>query len=657
MAINTTSDLNLVNTTQIVDEAVTTDKLAGQAVTAAKIHPDAVTESKIANDAVTAAKIAAGAVGASELASASVGTAKIDSGAATSGQFLGANGSGGASFINVEGTVIKSTGATSGYVLTAGVGGTATTWSALPAGGGQVTFSSLVGAAYGTSSTADGTIYAYTSFSSASYGFHAAVSHGGTLITFLSRGTASTTTFNSRFTTIELTNTTSVANTTVNLGVGGTVQSSVAGDQFKGGTAVVAVSSGALSSTWTGKVSKWNKNGTQMWITTFNTFTSDGGAMDSYAGYNYAMVRYASAPDVYYWGEQVYPYSTVTNIAAGTGRHSKVYIVNNTSGSVYSAAFSSAATTTSYNGVRTLWFVPDNVGTPTAGTIHAVGYQDGTPQYVKYTVGSASITAVSTATGTFANSGQGEIAPFGPIGQINSAPFYHTDGSVYMYTGYGAKILERTCGTVLFNGPQGYSSFYHPGYAAPELQQDFDNGFTFGPARYDISQGNQSTLWKMGSKDESLVGARPYARWASKDYPNPTAESYAGIFAGAGSVTTAVWWMYYGERAVSFKHTNNVGLAKITLPGTGKRLIMESARAGGVDVALEANGTSYPNFNIHNSYYFTRDMDSNFVVTSGTAYLWVSRDDQTTFGTAGFLSSTWNQGGSAQRSFVQITLS
>jgi hypothetical protein len=558
----------------------------------------------------------------------------------------------------IEGTALKSTGATAGHVLTAGTGGTATTWAALPAGGGQLTFGGMTSAAYGTTSTADGTVYQYTSFSSASYGFHAALSHGGTVVSFVNRGTAVASTPDLRFTTIELTNTTSVANTTISTGVGGTIQATVAGDGFKGGTAVVVVASGSLSSTYTGKVSKWNKNGTNMWITTFNTFATNGLDMDSYAGYSNAMVRYASAPDIYYWGEAVYPYSTVTSIAAGTGRHSKVYIVNNTSGSVYSAAFSSAATTTSYNGVKTLWFVPDNAGTPTAGTIHAIGYQDGTPQYVKYSVGSASITAISTATGAFVNSGAGVIEPFGRFSAISSPPFYHTDGKVYMFTSNGSRILERTCGTVLFAGPSGANAFYNAGYAAPEIQNDFTYGYTFGPARYNFSYSmNESTMWKFGSLDNALVGTRPYMTWFSAQYPSATGPSYAGIFGGAGSVTTAVWWQYSGNRAVSFKHTNNVDLAKVAIPGTGNRMIIEMANDGAYAMALEANGTSVAQFNIHDSYYYSRDMNSTFVLTGGTAYMWVAKNSIPSFGTAGFLASGFNGAGSAIRYFAQITLS
>ena len=73
MAIETTSDLSLVGTSQIVDGSV------------------------------TSAKIGAGAVGSAAIAAASVGTAAISSGAATSGQILQANGSGAVTFATPSG--------------------------------------------------------------------------------------------------------------------------------------------------------------------------------------------------------------------------------------------------------------------------------------------------------------------------------------------------------------------------------------------------------------------------------------------------------------------------------------------------------------------------------------------------------------------------
>lgn len=78
MSIGVTTQLTSVNTSQIVDGAVTS--------------------AKIADNAVVAAKIAAG----------SVGTAAISSGSATSGQILQANGSGSASFVTPGMALISS---------------------------------------------------------------------------------------------------------------------------------------------------------------------------------------------------------------------------------------------------------------------------------------------------------------------------------------------------------------------------------------------------------------------------------------------------------------------------------------------------------------------------------------------------------------------
>jgi hypothetical protein len=78
MAIETTSDLSLVGTSQIVDGSVTS--------------------AKIGAGAVVAAGISAGAVGSAAISAGAVGTAAISSGAATSGQILQANGSGAVAF-------------------------------------------------------------------------------------------------------------------------------------------------------------------------------------------------------------------------------------------------------------------------------------------------------------------------------------------------------------------------------------------------------------------------------------------------------------------------------------------------------------------------------------------------------------------------------
>ena len=118
MAIETTSDLSLVGTSQIVDGSVTSAKIGTGAVVAAGISAgavgsaaisagsinsthigaNAVVSGDIAAGAVGSAALAAGAVVAAAIAAGAVGTAAISSGAATSGQILQANGSGAVTF-------------------------------------------------------------------------------------------------------------------------------------------------------------------------------------------------------------------------------------------------------------------------------------------------------------------------------------------------------------------------------------------------------------------------------------------------------------------------------------------------------------------------------------------------------------------------------
>lgn len=419
MSINTTTDLNIVATGQLADEAVTTDKLAGQAVTAAKlgthavttakINPAAVTETEIADNAVTAAKIASeavgsseianGAVGASQLANASVGTAKIDSGAATNGQVLSANGSGGASF------------------------------TSLSQSGAFTTFSAT--ATYGTAEAKHyyngGTAYKWTL--TATGGHRAYVTSSGTVVLIHPITTWSTTQTVQRF---EIGSTAVVSSTAVpNAGPSsGTSLMTIGGYGFSAGTAFVVrekhQSSGTTPWTTTTKLTKINIGMTStLWSTTINTRTttdsaptSDHGAMRTSG----TSIRYASGPGIWYGGD----YARWSN-TAGTQQISSVWIVNDVSGSAYSAPFGSAVGTANANQdsyIDHVLFVPSSTAA-TSGTIHAWGINNRRGRYCTYSVGSASITALSTADGLSNAAGTGSPAYNYPAPLFESGPDAH----------------------------------------------------------------------------------------------------------------------------------------------------------------------------------------------------------------------------------------
>lgn len=100
---------NAVVGAKINDGAITSSKIGAAAINSTHIGANAVVAGDIAANAVTSGNIAAGAVGstaladnavvAAKIAAVAVGAVKIDSGTATSGQILTANGSGGASFV------------------------------------------------------------------------------------------------------------------------------------------------------------------------------------------------------------------------------------------------------------------------------------------------------------------------------------------------------------------------------------------------------------------------------------------------------------------------------------------------------------------------------------------------------------------------------
>jgi hypothetical protein len=443
MAINTTTDLNVVGTSQLVDESVTTDKLDGQAVTAAKIHTGAVTEAKIADDAVTAAKIATGAVGATELASASVGTAKIDSGAATSGQFLKATGSGGASFASVEGSAVASTGATNGQVLTANGSGGAT--FAASASSGALSISTATAA---FSTAAAGTAaFAYQTGAANAAGIGVSIG-GSTFMTITNNNNYSASTRVLR--TWDIGNTTQVASVTLSpVAAGTTIVDQIGGAGFAAGTSFVVKENLGSGGTWTNYLRKFTRGGTNSWNTTLATFSLTGNQSEyfgPFGGYPDTSPHWSQTLGAWYGGDyRAIAMATATTGGAGTV---SIWLVNDVSGSAYSAPFGTASSTISAFTYCTV-FVPDNSGTPTAGTIHAWGRVQNSGntasvyRYCKYTAGSASITAASTADNTL----------FGASDSPDWAIWDSTNEQILLANRFGIRALDRTGGTVLWRTP------------------------------------------------------------------------------------------------------------------------------------------------------------------------------------------------------------
>lgn len=534
----------------------------------------------------------------------------------------------------IEGTVIKSTGATSGYVLTAGSGGTATTWSALPSGGGALTFPNAQSAAFATAAVADQTAVKYTSVQRNGYGMFVAVFHGGTNIAIMQNGSATASTYNFGLTTINLDNTTSIFNSTISVGAGGTTVTSIAGDSRAAGTAFAQVWSGALSTTYQARITKLNKNGTQVWQTTLHSFTTNGSAVNMYTGYYYYGVRYAAAPDIWYLADQIGLNSAVGTaaLAAGTARVSRVWIVNNTSGSAYSAAFSSASTNAGYNGVSSIVFVPDNVGTPTGGTIHAWGYEENKARYCTYAVTGTSITAVSTAnaagTGVY-----GSIYPWLYPNTMGYVTF--RDGKIMTLSG-GFYAWDRTGGTLLhaYSRPHNLE-VYENGYASPDECYDSVNGVLAGGPYYDFTRNN-STLYKTGSLDESFV---PTARWLYSGGNGFDVTSYPGVVCGAGGTATHWFWCSAdGGTAGSLRYASLPALAKVPLDtaGSGNRMYtgIETSTGRGNMVALQSNGTAsvmqIRRFVSNQEFY----MYDQLITSGGSAFVWVSPTAPVRVGTA-----------------------
>jgi hypothetical protein len=294
----------------------------------------------------------------------------------------------------IEGTVIKSTGATSGYVLTAGAGGTTTTWAAPTAGGYNTVSATATWSAYSTATVGS---QLYNSGRVAEW----TVGGGGTVLYAMN---VDVSTSNRVLHYWNLTNTAGTfspaGSATATPITAGTVRkSTIAGKGFAAGSGVVfyeqiaATTSGSVSATlrrYSGDLV------TNSWNTTIYSAavvaTNDPGQWIKTAFRNTKPIW---ANDVNMW---------LGFDARTGGGTSFVYAVNDTTGTLYTSAWGTYTSSTNRpNDAHWIAYVPGTAAN--TGTAHVfVNRITATNTYVyariSYELGTASITAVSTATAT-----------------------------------------------------------------------------------------------------------------------------------------------------------------------------------------------------------------------------------------------------------------
>jgi len=293
----------------------------------------------------------------------------------------------------IEGTAIASTGVTAGYVLTAGAGGTATTWAA-PATAAAVGAlgSATVNLAWSAQTFTDPT-YEVTYQSGLSGGAKWTFSGGGTQIYAVQRVSSTSAPTLQRY--VLGSNTVASSTAIASLIVAGTVQRvEPMGYGFNSGTAVLLAETVAASTSGNRAVTlrKFNQTLTSnMWNTT--VVSGIPSAAVSVLPFYSSNCKYEPSIGIWYSYDGYLSSGNYTAV---------VYVVNDVSGSVYTASFGTTSTNQKCEIVAAQYVPSAGAGN---GTIYAWGSvvdAGGTINYrrVAYEVGSASITATGTVTQT-----------------------------------------------------------------------------------------------------------------------------------------------------------------------------------------------------------------------------------------------------------------
>jgi hypothetical protein len=459
----------------------------------------------------------------------------------------------------VHGTALDTTGATNGQVLTANGSGGASFAAVASSGAFSVTYATA------TFSTAVATTTPYLTAASTGACSLGVGASGSVIMTITNNNNYSASARTIRVFTLG--NGTHTATTSLSPVVAGTtITDQIGCAGFRAGSTFTVKENRGSGGTWTTYLRKFTTGLTNSWNTTLATFSLTGNYSESKGpfggGGNEYNIKWAQELGAWYGGD--YRDTSMATATTGGAGTVSVWVVNDASGSAYSAPFGTASATRNAYTQATV-FVPDNVGTPTAGTIHAWGVIDtaGVNQmrYCVYTVGSASITAVSTAVPDIFNM-YAESTNTGP-----AQAMWDSDRQqiLIFVSGGGVIALDRT-GSFLWRTAVGANLRLDRLANASPTRRVYANAEGDIANQYDINSGNFITttsgrpvMWKMGAVGPSMIPFSPV------QYNVDTTNYGPAYIAGVGSATDYVYCLGGAGTVYSQKIA---GVASVTIAGT-----------------------------------------------------------------------------------------
>jgi hypothetical protein len=432
---------------------------------------------------------------------------------------------------------------------------------------------------------------------------------------------------------------------------GSTIVDQIGGAGFAAGTSFVVKENLGSGGTWTNYLRKFTRDATNSWNTTLATFSLTGNQSEylgPFGGDSGADTspHWSQTLGAWYGGD--YRNTAMATATTGGAGTVSIWLANDVSGSAYSAPFGTASSAGAAFTYCTV-FVPDNSGTPTAGTIHAWGVVRNAGntgvvyRYCKYTAGSASITAASTADNTL----------FGESDAPKWAIWDSANAQILLASNIGIRALDRTGGTVLWRTPANAQTRVENMRTSSRHLLNMGAGAQDAPVEqhYDLQTGwsiggnGRLGVRKFGSPSPAMV---PHGMLAIQDSASNNAPS---PLVGVGSAThfltnntTSNGTVYQYPLA---------GIARVQIAGTS------SASYRQLNVDLLSPSFGIISFDAPNSYEVanapggTQNFDRNIftgitttLIAPGTAIIYANvvntfgtdSSTLTNLGTAGFLT-------------------